>query len=265
MREFPINEAFDSLRTRIFRIENKWTTENGKTKGGHATAFAVARFKYKEVHEKTGQRIDRLLLATAGHVLAVPSSIPVQWTVQQWDERLNSVRKLSFWTNHPDLEKGQVPYNVHKKVDVAVFAMPYLNEAGEPFSTPEEEPLVLIDKGLMITTGTRVGWAGFPGPIQKVLRIPVLCYAEGVVSAEINSEERHLYIVDGHNVHGFSGGPVWRWAETKKSFEVVGIVSGYLPSSKPGLPGFCFFEPINHICFLLDCLDKKEDVEVVRL
>jgi len=111
---------------------------------------------------------------------------------------------------------------------------------------PQLEPIAVLHETRRITPGTRVGWTGFPGTVQRFLGRPELCYFEGVVSAFHAEGSRGLYLVDGHNSLGVSGGPVFHWLEEDRRPEIVGIVSGY-DCADADLPGLCVFEPINPI------------------
>ena len=67
-----------------------------------------------------------------------------------------------------------------------------------------------------------------------------------MVSATVDKDGKRLYIVDGHNSAGVSGGPVWCWNDERQRAEIVGVVSGY-GDAGGDLPGFCVFEPINPV------------------
>lgn len=52
---------------------------------------------------------------------------------------------------------------------------------------------------------------------------------KAVISGIIkNSENNFIFIVDGHNTLGFSGGPVFFYNYSSKSFYILGVISGYL-------------------------------------
>lgn len=254
MRDFPIDDVFEQLCTRVFRIEATWEMNNGSVDGSVATAFAMNK-------RSSGQ----LVLATARHVLKFPREATVEWRIQQFDDHSCLQRETTFGTS--ETKKPGVPYRCHKKFDVGCIALPptLKRASGGPFSPPDEEPLPIISEKLMQGIGTRVCWAGFPGRIEDFLGQSTLCYAEGVISSMVNRKDRHLYIVDGHNSPGFSGGPVWYWCKDREEFLVLGIVSGYLPNKE--FPGFCCFEPINEVKFFLNYWDREEAKgadEVVR-
>lgn len=231
-----MDDAIPDLCTRVFRIEAKWLTANSKV-SSYATGFAVAKLPN-----------GKLVLATAKHMLDVPKDVMVDWVVQQYDDHSELVREVRYRT-HKGI-KGDVPFRTHNEFDVGIL-IPYNKMAdGSPFSPPEEKPLPMIEENLMDGTGTRVAWLGFPAQIQDFIGRPQLRYCEGVITSMVNFKGQHLYIVDGHNTPGFSGGPVFSWDTDRNRFRVTGIVSRYLPAED--FPGFCCFEPVNHVRFYLN-------------
>jgi hypothetical protein len=182
--------------------------------------------------------------------LDVPDDRTVGWRFEQFDETGNVARRIQFRTDRS--AKGAVPYHLHNDLDVGIFLLPSKNSDGTDCALPDEQPVRVIDILCGVSTGTRVSWAGFPGVVEAALGQPQLCYFEGVISAQVDRPGRALYIVDGHASHGVSGGPVWHWNEEKDRAEVVGIVSEYRTTMQgDGIPGYCFFEPINPILYYL--------------
>lgn len=241
MSVFPIEELFPSLCTRVYRVEQRWETSFRS-----ATAFLISKRSTR-----------RCVLATAAHVVDdLPRDADIEWKIQQFDDHSRLERQCTFSPNAS--KTSDVPYRHHKRVDVAFFYPPVASKQpnGNAFFQPDESPLPMIAENHMQGIGTRVCWAGFPALIENYLCEPTLCYAEGVISSMVNTADKHLYIVDGTNSPGFSGGPVWYWSEEHQQFQVMGIVSGYLPSQ--GFPGFCAFEPINHIKHYLNYWDAEE-------
>lgn len=154
------------------------------------------------------------------------------------------MRGISFATNKGP--KGDVPYRTNNDLDVGIFMLPAHDNKGQPLAREDERPLQTIDITSGASTGTRVAWAGFPGIVEGILGFPQLCYFEGVISSMVNRTDKKIYIVDGHGAPGISGGPVWQWSDGNDRTEIVGIVSNYRHDGD-GIPGFCFFEPINTI------------------
>jgi hypothetical protein len=219
--------------------------EDGTLRDGVATGFAIDK-------RPSGQ----LVLASARHVFDFPHEATINWRIQQFDDHSRLQRETVFGTSKT--QKPDVPYRCHNKCDVGFIALPSVlkQASGEPFSPPDEQPLPMIGDRLMKGIGTRICWAGFPVQVEAFLKEPTLCYAEGVISSMVNRDDRHLYIVDGHNSPGFSGGPVWYWCEDQQQFLVLGIVAGYLPNDV--FPGFCCFEPINEVKFFLNHWDRED-------
>ena len=229
MTAFPGDDSLEEISPSIFRIETEWP--DGRATG---TGFVIAMFRDSR----------KLILATAKHVLDFPDDQTVWWKVQQFDEYGQVVRQDSFGTNKA--EKGNVPYRTHNELDVGILILGAEGDDEQPLARENESPVRTIDIQCGVSTGTRVGWAGFPAIVEAALGFPQLCYFEGSVSAMVNRKDRKIYVVDGHGTPGVSGGPVWQWSAERDRLEVVGIVCNYQHAGD-GLPGFCFFEPINPI------------------
>ncbi|MBI3469564.1 MAG: hypothetical protein HY000_41715 [Planctomycetes bacterium] len=235
MSVLPGDSSFEQIRSSIFRVEAQWL-------GGSATAtaFVVAMLRESK----------KLVLATAKHVLDVPEDRDVLWAIQQFDEYGKVARQVSFGTNKA--RKGDVPYRTHNTLDVGIFVLPAVDDKKKALAAEGEFPVRTIDMRCGASTGTRVAWAGFPGIVEAALGFPQLCYFEGVISAMVNRLDQRMYVVDGHAAHGVSGGPVWQWSNERDRLEVLGIVCNYQHFAD-GLPGFCFFEPINPVLDYLEC------------
>jgi hypothetical protein len=240
--EFPGDRSFAEISRSIFRVETSWSVGTA-----HGTGFVIATFRDSK----------KLVLATAKHVLKVPDDETVQWRVEQYDDGGKIARSVTFWTSAQ--LKGNVPYRTHNKIDVGVCVLPALGDDKQPFAREGELPVRTVNILEGASTGTRVGWAGFPLLVEKALGFPQLCYFEGVVSAMIDREDRRLYVVDGHGAKGVSGGPVWHWSADRDRLEVVGIVCEYRHSGS-NLPGFCLFEPINPIMYYFETEPWHPDV-----
>jgi hypothetical protein len=225
---WPGESAFEALRSQIYRVET--ASSNGRAV---ASAFAVARF----------QRSNRLVIATAGHVLTVPNDEEVEWSVQRLGTDGYPEAEARFTTHGGN---NDCPYRYHKKLDVGICVLPAASTAGTLFARPDEHGLVSAPGHLGVTAATRVAWAGYPSQVEQNVGFPQLCYFEGVVSATVDARGKCLYVVDGHAAPGVSGGPVWHWSEERSMPEVVGIVSTYA-SSQERIPGFLMFEPINPV------------------
>lgn len=245
MSEFPIEEKFGEMCSRVFRVEQAREHVNGTRETHVATAFLIDK-------RPTG----RLILATAAHVFKFPKEATVRWKLQQFDDHSRLQRETSFMTNAS--KTSDVPYRFHKAADVGFVFPPIAAKCpdGAAFAIPADLPLPMIAEDLMQGIGTRVCWTGYPIIVEKLVGRPTLSYAEGVISSMVNYEDKHLYIVDGTNSGGFSGGPVWFWCPKAQEFQVLGVVSGYFQDGR--FPGFCAFEPINHLRFYLKYWDTED-------
>jgi hypothetical protein len=132
------------------------------------------------------------------------------------------------------------------RVDIGALFVKSRCEDGQPFVAWEEEgdkqwffPSV-IGQDKCMGEGTRVAWAGFPSHVESGLGHPSMCYYEGVISAVIDEKgQPPLYLLDGHNSYGVSGGPVWTWSDDLKRAELIGIIVNYTssPNQQISLPG----------------------------
>ncbi len=215
-------KAFEMNAPAIFRIEY----HSIEAKAG--TGFSVTRFGNN----------NRLVLATARHVVEHAVAYPSDWFIKQFDRNGMPTREFRFQSEPHDDHVF-----VHKKMDLGLLILDSHDTNGSLFSPSNEPLLPRMDERYGLTPGTRVGWAGYPGTAEAYLGHPQLCYCEGVISALIDRDDRRLYLVDGHNAFGISGGPVWHWSDERDRMEIVGVVSGYAQDTK--LPGFCMFEPLE--------------------
>lgn len=228
----------DQLRPSILRIETRWLGG-----GASATGFVVART----------EQLKRLVVVTAKHVLDFPVPVETQqivWTVQQFDRDGTLTRQLKTAT--PTSEMQIHWHTVH---DVGFCVLPTASDDGAPFGHEGVQPLKCIQPTSMAPEGAKVAWSGYAGIIEEYLGHPQLCYFEGSVSATSNRAGRPIYIVDGHSARGVSGGPLWVWREDGE-YNVIGIMSSY-QGPADGLPGFCVFEPIQHVSNYLEWANKK--------
>lgn len=237
-------EAFDRVSRSLFRIE--WNSATGSDWG---TGFAIARL----------QTSKQLILATAKHVVEVALNEPAEWLVQQYDAQSNVARQIRFDTTPADTPSL---VRVHIKMDLGSLVVPKAGKNGVQFSPNDEEPLCTMPEKFHLTPGTRVGWAGFPSIVHDLLSHHQPCYCEGVVAAAVYEPSRRLYVVDGHNTWGISGGPVWHWSDERDRLEIVAVVSSYKPGGE--LPGFCVFAPLESFEALFASWQKHWDAQAGR-
>lgn len=69
------------------------------------------------------------------------------------------------------------------------------------------------------------GSTGYPMPLVR----------QGILSGLIPQNGTTLIVIDGHNIRGFSGGPVVFKPPASSEFRVAGVISGYRPEPNPVL------------------------------
>ena len=133
---------------------------------------------------------------------------------------------------HPSSKKSIVLRPTERSVHID----PDLDSAGIVFpvtdmALPEEVP-TLVAKDKYIKPGVEIGWLGFPA-----LPRADLCFFSGRISAYL--EEMSAYLVDGVAINGVSGGPAFYIKHNEDKFELMGIISAYIPNRATGevLPG----------------------------
>ena len=233
--------AFLAIHRQTFRIEARFA---GKSALG--TAFCIARL----------EKSNRLILATAGHVISQLPKDTINWTLWQFDENGSVEREMRFTTRPSDAEPICI---YHKSIDIGFIVLPSEDDAGKTIALPHEAPLPPIEDTRRITEGTRVGWAGFPCVLDELMGEPRLCYFEGVVSAFYSRPDEPMYIVDGHCAPGVSGGPMWNWPANHENIEVFAIVTAY-GMADDGVPGFCMSVPINPLIQRLGEMYNRKSV-----
>lgn len=67
-----------------------------------------------------------------------------------------------------------------------------------------------------------------------------------------------LYVIDGHNTFGVSGGPVWGYFDNSGEIELAGVIVRYAAESSGNLPGFVFATPIHPLITYLESLGSKK-------
>ena len=69
------------------------------------------------------------------------------------------------------------------------------------------------------------GSTGYPMPLVR----------QGIFAGMMLQNGTNLLVIDGHNIRGFSGGPVVFMPQASREFRVAGVVSGYRPEPNPVL------------------------------
>lgn len=146
----------------------------------------------------------------------------------------------------------------HEVVDIALIRGPTACTDGTPFLPLDHEGNVRagtapIEAGhFWAPEGTRVAWAGFAQIVTELAGRPQPSYFEGSVSALVLRDDLPLYVLDGHNAFGVSGGPLWA-LDAQSHSRVIGIVVNYQGhSDAPGVPGFTCATPIQPLRLFLE-------------
>jgi len=214
----------------------------------------------------------KAMIVTAGHVLRgptddrdeplIPVGQPKLWQVEREDPNGGAPRIVSFKT--PSDNRYGPRYTYYKadpRVDIGVMfadancvdGRPFVNRGND--GRPCEKVVPVLPKNLCVGPGSRVAWAGFPAVAQAYLGFHQLCYYEGVVSAVIDRKDfPPLYLLDGHNTWGLSGGPVWAYVNGSARCELIGVIVQYLPSKYKNqeLPGLVCATPIRPLLMYLE-------------
>ena len=86
--------------------------------------------------------------------------------------------------------------------------------------------------------GQQVYFCGFtdlaPQGLENVNRgFPVPLVRQGILAGWVNEDDVETLVIDGHNIRGFSGGPVVFQPLGKREFRVAGVVAGHHAQRKP--------------------------------
>jgi hypothetical protein len=226
----PDNEVvtgfYNAVRRNIVSISAR--TLNCPKKSWSGTGCIIAMLLNPNYEPKA-------IIVTAGHVLRPAHQTPVEWTLRRNPGPKENTRQTVFKTPHDNPYGPRfLFYNKDPRVDIGAIMADSRCTDGRPFLDWEDQGaskeafVPAIPKGQAMDCGTRVAWAGYPGLAAQEFDGPVLCYYEGVVSAVIDrTGQPPLYLLDGHNTWGVSGGPVWAWSDERHQVELIGIVVNY--------------------------------------
>lgn len=104
-------------------------------------------------------------------------------------------------------------------VDISVLSVDYQ-------LTPPDLPLSATSSGLVY--GQDVFFLGFPYKLVSKYMLGQNGYPLPFVKkAIVSCFDGNLYLLDGHNNHGFSGGPVVFKPAGSNDFQVAAVISGY--------------------------------------
>lgn len=197
----------------------------------------------------------RPIIATAGHVVDHDVQDSTEWTITRLAFNGNPPRVARFVTPAEDPAGAQVVWYSGKWAGtkhstqsgpcVDIGAITFSNQACPGgFSDADEQPPRLINRGVGLTPGTPVGWAGFPEHARRMLGQAQLCCFRGVISSVVDQPNLPpMYLIDGHNTPGLSGSPVWWWNPDKSRAEIAAVVTRY--SFLAEFPGFVLATPIH--------------------
>lgn len=221
--------SFPRVCESLFRIT---VGHGGGTVG--ATGFVIA--KYKRQDGNLG-----FALATAEHVFKPLAPYEnLLWRVDRFTWRGVGDGWSTFKSNLELL--GNSPIRASLASDVGLLFVPQTDEY-------RVEPMWLADPRVGVIPGTKVAWAGYPAFVSGRFGRPLPCCYQGVVSAVVDttdSDDRLLYLIDGHGGQGVSGGPIWAWNRGRSRPEVIGLCSQYISSKEqPVEPGLVVAESTN--------------------
>lgn len=222
--------------------------DTGEVFGGTATVIA-----------HTGNAEEGFIpyLATAGHLLpnqdvrtrirlirfsfenpANPTSRIAEFTLPRED----STPKTPAYIKITDKEE-------RSRVDIGIIRAPATcTDGGAWFSTadPQAEAIPIVGASEWQAEGSEVAWAGFSGIAMQIANRPQPCYYHGVVSSLLIRDDFQLYLLDGHNTFGISGGPVWAVNAETKQPKLIAVIGGYQFSGQDkAMPGLVFATPIQ--------------------
>ena len=256
--------AFHSLILRSMVYIERTCLSTGRTVAGTGTVFGYQ-----------GNATDGWLpyIASAGHLLFSDVGAESRFTIRQFDwtdPAHPTERVLDFESGGKD---GRSPCAISyigpfKDIyDIGFIRGPIKCTDGSCFFETDGDGIpnsgtMPIETGWnWAAEGTSVAWAGFPALATKIAQRPQPCYFAGCISALILRDDYQIYLVDGHNTFGVSGGPVWSLdANTQKS-RIIGVISGYTSrSDAPQLPGLVRVVPIQPLrSFLENNWGRKQE------
>ena len=254
MPDLPIAEAFDELiRKQVVRIRVQPIDFYGAEVLGTGCISGCV---------KNPNWGNMAFVVTCRHLLKHPKGKRIRVEVAREGIDRKKRRSVIFETD-PGSHEGPKAF-WHKEdppVDLGAIVLPARCVDGSPFLTDAEAEqetvcgVPMMPRKLLLGEGTRVAWAGYPNVARLLFLEDVLCYYEGVVAHCRNDPEAPLYLLDGHNDRGVSGGPVWCWSDKSSQIQLVGVVTAY--SQAPGmgeidLPGFTVATAINPFRALIE-------------
>ena len=160
----------------------------------------------------------KLTLATAAHVVRDALS---------WNQ-LISIYHEAFKEDPLKAWPGERSILLHPRFDSACITvdLPEVREDAFP-----QEPIEHVPFETAVTSGTEVGWLGFPYLVNSK--------RPSFFSGHISVFAENRYFIDGVAIPGVSGGPAFRYYSSQKKIRILGSISSYRPNRARGeaLPG----------------------------
>lgn len=252
----PLVHAFHTLIQQSILYIERTCLDSGVTVSGTGTVFGYQ-----------GNKDDGWLpiIVSAGHVLRTTTKSESRFKIQQfdWSDPAHpTARSLEFETGgtggrDPCAVTYIGPFN--EILDIGFVRGPKNCTDGSDFFTmridglPTAGTMAIETDWNYAAEGTRVAWAGFPALATQIAQRPQPCYFEGCVSALVLRDDYQLYLMDGHNTFGVSGGPVWAMSSANRHARIIGVVSSYTSrADAPQLPGLVQVVPIQPLRSFLE-------------
>ena len=196
-------------------------------------------------------------LATAGHLLpTLDTQTMFRLSRCSFDDPANPTSRTAEFSIPLEGSTNKSPGFIKigdkdnlDRVDIGFIRAPIVCTDGEPWFLSDklsDESMPVEAASKWAAEGTEVAWAGFPAIVMEIAERPQPCYYRGVVSSLLIREEFQMYLLDGHNTFGISGGPVWSIDAETNLPKLIGIISGYRYNNQvQAMPGLVFATPIQ--------------------
>lgn len=92
---------------------------------------------------------------------------------------------------------------------------------------------ILLGQQVFFLGFTELDVQRFPGSVD----FPMPLVRQGILAGIIHQDETTAFVIDGHNIPGFSGGPVVFTPYGSNKFRVAAVISGYRAERNPVMSG----------------------------
>jgi hypothetical protein len=225
--------------------------ETGTVESGTGTMFMVQ-----------GNKTDGWLacICTASHVVSEATGARYEYRLIRFshDDPEEPTRRVATFKSGASgpRDPGVVYYNGIDKdvIDLGFVRAPQFADDGMPFLGVAADgalvpgQIIPSETNLSAWTseGSSIAWAGYAGLAAEIAGRPIPCYFEGSISAVVMRKEGPLYLIDGSNTFGVSGGPVWAVCSRFGRPRMIGVISSYkYRRDVPFMPGFAHAVPIQ--------------------